>query len=104
MSYKRLQIWVCIMSLAVLSFSAIGQSQLNNEIEIAKNLVVMIQGTLQEEPTFGAGIVVGEQNNRLYIVTANHVVRRGEEEISDLKIEFYALPGESFGAENPFGY
>ena len=98
MSCKRLHILICTMSLVVLSFSGIGKSQLNSEIEVAKNLIVMIQGTLQDEPTFGAGIVVGEQNNRLYIVTANHVVRRGEEEISDLKIEFRSLPGETFGA------
>jgi hypothetical protein len=43
-------------------------------------LVVMIQGKIGDAPSVGAGIVVGIGNDRLYIATANHVVRQGPRE------------------------
>ena len=59
-----------------------------------KPLVVMINGTLAEEETIGAGFIVGIANDRMYIATANHVVRRGGKEITNLRVLFNWLPGE----------
>ena len=59
-----------------------------------KPLVVMIKGILAEEETIGAGFIVGSANNRLYIATANHVVRRGGNEIKNVRVLFDWLPGE----------
>ncbi|MHC9062457.1 ankyrin repeat domain-containing protein [Nitrospira sp. CMX1] len=55
-------------------------------------LIVMITGKLGSEQTFGAGIIFGREKNRLYIVTANHVVRKGQEEARDLQVRLKSLP------------
>lgn len=57
-------------------------------------LVVMIKGELGGDETIGAGIIVGTGNNRLYIVTANHVVRRKGAPIQQPRVLFKWLPGE----------
>ena len=59
-----------------------------------KPLVVMIKGTLADEDTIGAGFIVGTANDRLYIATANHVVRRGGNEMKGVRVLFDWLPGE----------
>lgn len=63
-----------------------------------EQIVVMIRGTLDGQETIGAGILVGSANDRLYVVTANHVVRRGASEASDLRVELRSLPGEPLPA------
>lgn len=45
--------------------------------EETKRLVVMIEAQLVGAPSQGAGIIVGANKDDLFIVTANHVVRRG---------------------------
>lgn len=55
-------------------------------------LVVMISGKLGSEQTFGAGIIFGREKNRLYIATANHVVRKSQEEARDLQVRLKSLP------------
>ena len=60
--------------------------------EKAKNLVVMIAA----DESIGAGVVVGVARNRVYIVTANHVVRPNNSDASTITIEFWQLPGEFF--------
>jgi hypothetical protein len=62
-------------------------------------LVVVITGWLGGADRLGAGIVVGEGGDRLYIATANHVVRQGGQTAEDLKVRFRALPGEGFEAK-----
>ena len=64
----------------------------------AKQLIVMIRCKLGGVDTFGAGIVVGSRADRLYIATANHVVRKGLHEAEDLRVELRSLPGETVGA------
>ena len=59
-----------------------------------KPLVVMIKGMLADEETIGAGFIVGTANDRMYIATANHVVRRGGNEIKNVRVLFDWLPGE----------
>ena len=59
-----------------------------------KPLVVMITGKIDEDDTIGAGFIVGIANDRMYIATANHVVRSGGKEITNLRVLFDWLPGE----------
>ena len=59
-----------------------------------EQIVVMIRCTIDGEPSIGAGILVGSANDRLYVVTANHVVRRGTTECADIRVELRSLPGE----------
>jgi S1-C subfamily serine protease len=61
---------------------------------LPKQLVVMIKGQIGEEGTVGAGTIVGIRSDRMYIATANHVVRRGGNEIKDVRVLFDWLPGE----------
>ena len=63
-----------------------------------EQIVVMIRCTLDGEPSIGAGILVGTANDRLYVVTANHVVRRGATEATDIRLELRGLPGEPVAA------
>ena len=59
-----------------------------------EHLVVMIRCMLDGRESIGAGIIFGAANDRLYVVTASHVVRRGTEEASDIRVELRSLPGE----------
>jgi S1-C subfamily serine protease len=59
----------------------------------------MIEGKLGGTDTLGAGIIFGTGPDRLYIVTANHVVRRGSDEAKNLRVKLKWLPGESSMAQ-----
>ena len=63
-----------------------------------EQIVGMIRCTLDGEESIGAGIIVGAANDRLYVVTANHVVRRGAAACTDIRVELRALPGEPVAA------
>jgi hypothetical protein len=67
-------------------------------VEQAQTLVVMIEGRLEGDPTFGAGLVVGEQGSTLYVATANHVVRRGTGVAQDVRVRLRTVPGERLPA------
>ena len=60
----------------------------------AEQLVVMIRCTLDGKESSGAGIIFGAANDRLYVVTASHVVRHGADEATDIRVELRSLPGE----------
>ena len=63
--------------------------------EQAKQLVVMIRGKMGDAPTTGAGIIIGIDQDRIYIATANHVVRQGPQtEITGLEVLLKWLPGD----------
>jgi S1-C subfamily serine protease len=59
-----------------------------------KRLVVMIKGKVDGEDTIGAGVVFGAAQDRLYVATANHVVRKGPAEATDVMVMLQWLPGE----------
>ena len=59
-----------------------------------EQLVVMIRCNLDGRESIGAGIIFGAANDRLYVVTASHVVRRGADEATDIRVELRSLPGE----------
>lgn len=61
-------------------------------LERSQRLIVMIRGELGDTPTIGAGIVFGRDKDKLYVLTANHVVRRGNVEARNLSIKMRTLP------------
>jgi ankyrin repeat protein len=65
----------------------------------AVDLIVPINGHFGDAPTFGAGIIFAREKDRFYIVTANHVLRNGAEEASDLRIRLRTLPERALAAK-----
>ena len=59
-----------------------------------KSLTVMVDADTQA----GSGLIFASRNDRVYIVTANHVVRPNNLEARDIKVFFRWLPGEPFKA------
>ena len=57
-------------------------------------LVAVITGQIGETPVFGAGIVFAREKDRLYITTANHVVRQGGKEAGNLQIKLRNWPNK----------
>ncbi len=65
----------------------------------AHQLVVMVRGTIAGEPVIGAGVIFGANQDRLYVATANHVLRHGRgaqpaQRIEKLEVKLNWLPGE----------
>jgi S1-C subfamily serine protease len=88
---------------AILFAVAIADGQVLPEgpdLDNTKSLVVMIDGKLSGDPTQGAGIVFAEEDGWIYIVTAYHVVRKGNDLATDLKVRFWRTPRETFPAEH----
>lgn len=71
---------------------------MDEEEEQTKGLVVMIDGKFGDESSIGAGIIFNKRPDSLYIATANHVVRRGGAEATDLHVQLVSLPGEPLPA------
>jgi S1-C subfamily serine protease len=86
--------------LAVFAAAAPGaaQSAPPSAASEVEQLVVMIRCTIDGKESIGAGIIFGAGNDRLYVVTANHVVRLGDTEASDIRVELRGLPGEPMTA------
>jgi hypothetical protein len=55
-------------------------------------LVAMIEATLDGGPSVGAGIVFSRVKDGVHIVTANHVVRRGNRAAEHILIRFKDSP------------
>ena len=62
--------------------------------EQTKYLIVMVRGKIGDAETSGAGIIVGQGPDRLYVATANHVVRAGTASATGLEIMLRWTPGE----------
>src|ERR1700722_8108464 len=61
-------------------------------------LVAAITGQIGETPVFGAGIVFAREKARLYIATANHVVRQGGREAGQLQVKLRNWPDKLLDA------
>lgn len=73
---------------------------LSTEVEEGiKQLVVMVRGQIRGELTNGAGIIFGTRGDRLYIATANHVVRWGKDQAESITVELRGIPGEPLEAK-----
>lgn len=68
-------------------------------VDRTSQLIVMLTGELGAAPTFGAGILFGRDHDRLYIVTANHVVRRGTVEATNIRVTFKFMPDKPLAAK-----
>jgi alpha-tubulin suppressor-like RCC1 family protein len=66
--------------------------------EDIKSLLVRIETKFSDRVSFGAGIVAGADNDQIYILTANHVVRDGDRPGQDLLVEFHSLRGKPLPA------
>ncbi|MFL5619068.1 MAG: trypsin-like peptidase domain-containing protein [Gemmatimonadaceae bacterium] len=86
-----LAVTMTVLRVAALGAQDTGPASTSRETE---QIVVMIRCTIDGEPSIGAGILFGSANDRLYVVTANHVVRRGATEATDIRVELRGLPGE----------
>ena len=64
------------------------------------NLVVQIEGEVNGQPVTGSGIIFGYKDDRLYIATAKHVVRRELSESTSFAVKSKSLrPGETLAAD-----
>ena len=61
-------------------------------------LIVRISGQFKDEKIVAAGIVIGLGADRLYIATADHIIRNGDEEVRNIQVELASIPGEAMGA------
>jgi alpha-tubulin suppressor-like RCC1 family protein len=78
---------------------AVAQAQPPDPLrEDIMRLLVRINAKLPDSDSFGAGIVIGAENDQIYIVTANHVVREGSQPGHDVQVEFRGLRGKPFPA------
>ena len=59
--------------------------------EDIKRLIVRIDAKLENKETYGTGIVVGTENDQVYIITANHVVRDGARPGQDVRVTLRSL-------------
>jgi hypothetical protein len=88
---------------AVLFLPPIAKGQIISEgpeLDAAKSLIVMIECNLNGVATQGAGIVVAMKDGWTYIVTAYHVVRKGDDaRAKNLKIRFWQSQRETLPAE-----
>ncbi len=78
----------------VLGTRAAAQGARPREAQEIEHLVVMIHCKAGDVETIGAGIIFGAANDRLYVVTANHVVRPPGGSAPQITVELRALPGE----------
>lgn len=101
MNFKYRAVWSVLFIIPMFSnFLITSYAQvLDEEREQATKLIVMIKGQLADVETVGAGIIFGVEHDRLYIVTANHVVRWGTRNAQDFKVNFRFLPGETVEAK-----
>jgi hypothetical protein len=63
-------------------------------VEELNRLIVMVTCKIGDQDSFGAGIIFGVSSNRLYIATANHVVRHGMEKAQNVQVQLKWMPGE----------
>src|SRR5262245_45612316 len=71
--------------------------------EKIKPLIVMIESIFPDEVKFiGAGIIIGSDTSRLYIATANHLVRNGappdRHNAQNVRVKFKWIPGDPIEA------
>jgi hypothetical protein len=101
---RRMALWTLVSAVGASAWTvtrpadvahAAGQSGPSPQAEEhIKQLVVMLKGSLGEQLFNGAGIIVGRTSDRLYIVTAHHVVRQATQQAEQVEAQFRWLPGE----------
>lgn len=74
-----------------------GQDRQRSE-EAIRPLVVMLDVKVAGTDDYGAGIIAAVVSDRLYIATANHVVRKEGKDATAITVGFSWLPGETRSA------
>ena len=97
MRRSPIRLILCAAAAAVLLLA--GPEPARADVDEAKRLIVMIEGEIGGRKTIGAGIIVGTAADRLYIATANHVVRQGKRSLEQVRVRLKFLPGQEFEAE-----
>jgi ankyrin repeat protein len=81
-----------------LSNQQINAEEAESSIDRTIALVTMVSGQLSDSDSFGAGIIFGRKNEQVYVVTANHIVRKGSDIARNIRVQFKNLPEETFPA------
>ena len=92
---KRLLVWAVAAAILMVA----SPDEARSDADEAKRLIVMIEGKMQGAKVIGAGIIIGSHADRLYIATANHVVRRGTKRLEQVRVRLKLLPGQEVEAE-----
>ena len=92
---NRLLVWAVATAILMLA----SPDEARADAGEAKQLIVMINGEIQGRQVIGSGIIIGSGADRLYIATANHVVRQGPKKLEQVQVRFKFLPGQEIGAE-----
>jgi ankyrin repeat protein len=87
-----------LMGAVCISPTLASAQNFDKQLTDTLKLVVMIHAQLGAAPVFGAGIVFGREKDRLYILTANHVVRRGDAEATGIQVNLRSLPARALPA------
>lgn len=71
-----------------------ADAQLRREpLQHAMGRIAMVRAVFEGAPSLGAGVVIGRDKERLYILTANHVVRHGGKTASRVEVVLKRQPG-----------
>jgi len=95
MKWKRLAL---MGAASCISACLIRADDFDKELAATLKLVVMVHAQLAAAPVFGAGIVFGREKDRLYILTANHVVRRAMRRLPASRSSCGRTPVRRWGA------
>jgi S1-C subfamily serine protease len=92
--------WVLEHPLGILAANTCLKSVTEGNDDVTR-YIVMIKCRLGRDDSYGAGIIFGAeaQSGRLYIATANHVVRGIENVAEGIQVEIKSRPGEHFPAK-----
>ena len=86
---------LCLITGGLIAVPKPGFAEENlDPLEKATEIIVMIEGELGGAPTYGAGIIFAQEQDALYIATANHVVRRGSQNAQNLRVKFKKNPND----------
>jgi S1-C subfamily serine protease len=93
---------LCVSGVARSETSPQGASQPRTEEE-AKRLVVMINGRVgKKQPQFGAGLIIGNKGNLVYVLTARHVLFDNKNrEVRELAAKLWSRPDKPLHAKFP---
>lgn len=83
------------------TIAAAAEQDLENDQEVPNGvaLVAAVTGNIGAAQIYGAGIVFAIEKDRVYIVTANHVVRQGATEAAGLQVRLRNWPDKTLAAK-----
>jgi len=73
-------------------------STFNKELEQTSQLIVMLSADYDGTPEFGAGIIFGSEKDHLLIVTAYHILHRGNQQPTNIWARLKIAPNKSLKA------